>query len=218
MLRGSLWSVSVATWLITQALVPTGSGPTELTVDAADSQVVIRVGKAGVFGFAGHRHEVTATEVHGRVTLDPTDLQRTSVSLELSAAAMRVTGKDEPPADVGEVQRVMLSEQVLDVKRFPTIVFQSRRVSVTTRTANTAEVLIEGDVRLHGTTRPLSVHARAAFDAGGRLTARGSFLLKQTDFGMVPVTAAGGTIRVKDELDIQFVLRASPSSEPRSAR
>ena len=218
MLRGSLWSVSVATWVITQALGPTGSGPTELTVDAADSQVVIRVGKAGVFGFAGHRHEVTATEVHGRVTLDPRDLQRTSGSRERAAAARRGTGKDERRADVGEVQRVMLSEQVLDVKRFPTIVFQSRRVSVTTRTANTAEVLIEGDVRLHGTTRPLSVHASAAFDAGGRLTARGSFLLKQTDFGMVPVTAAGGTIRVKDELDIQFVLRASPSSEPRSAR
>jgi hypothetical protein len=42
--------------------------------------------------------------------------------------------------------------------------------------------------------------------------------LKQTDFGMVPVTAAGGTIRVKDELDIQFVLRGSPSDETRTAR
>jgi hypothetical protein len=32
---------------------------------------------------------------------------------------------------------------------------------------------------------------------------------------MVPVTAAGGTIRVKDELDIQFVLRTRPSDDTR---
>jgi hypothetical protein len=42
--------------------------------------------------------------------------------------------------------------------------------------------------------------------------------LKQTDFGMVPVTAAGGTIRVKNELDIQFVLKASPANEATTSR
>jgi polyisoprenoid-binding protein YceI len=216
--RGSWWSFSIAAWLIAQAPVPTGSGPTVLTVDAANSQVLIQVGKAGMFGFAGHAHEVAATDVHGRVMVDPADLARASVSLEFSTAALRVTGKDEPPADVGEVQRIMLSEQVLDVKRFPTIVFRSRRVTVTARTAGTADVVIEGDLTLHGTTRPLTVRTSTAFDAGGRLTVRGSFSLKQSDFGMVPVTAAGGTVRVKDEVDVQFVLRARPSGDTRTAR
>jgi hypothetical protein len=40
------------------------------------------------------------------------------------------------------------------------------------------------------------------------VVARGSFAFKQTDFGMEPVTAVGGTVRVKDELSIQFVFRA----------
>jgi hypothetical protein len=35
---------------------------------------------------------------------------------------------------------------------------------------------------------------------------------------MVPVTAAGGTVRVKDEVDVQFVLRATPSGDIRTAR
>ena len=218
MLHGSWWSVSIAAWLITQAPGPTGSRPTVLTGDAADSQVVIQVGKAGLFGFAGHAHEVAATDVHGRVTFDPADLQHASVSLEFPAAALRVTGKDEPPADVGEVQRIMLSEQVLDVKRFPTIVFLSRRVSLTARTASAADLLIEGDLTLHGKTRPVTIRTSTTFDAGGRLTARGSFSLKQSDFGMVPVTAAGGTVRVKDEVDVQFVLRATPSGDIRTAR
>ncbi len=218
MLHGSWWDVSVALWLLAQAPVPTGSGPTALSVDGAGSQVLIQVGKAGVFGFAGHAHEVAATDVRGQVMFDPADLSRASVSLEFAAAALRVTGKDEPPADVGEVQRVMLSDQVLDVKRFPTIVFRSRRISLAARTNTAAGFLVEGDLTLHGTTRPITIRASATLETGGRLTARGSFVLKQSDFGMVPVTAAGGTIRVKDELDVQFVLRTRPSDETRTAQ
>jgi hypothetical protein len=33
---------------------------------------------------------------------------------------------------------------------------------------------------------------------------RGSATLKQTDFGMTPVTIAGGTVKVKDEIKIEF--------------
>jgi polyisoprenoid-binding protein YceI len=216
--RGSWWSVSIAAWLITQAPGPTGSGPTVLTVDAANSQVLIQVGKAGMFGFAGHAHEVAATDVHGRVEFDPADMQHASVSLEFPAAALRVTGKGEPPADVVEVQKVMQGEQVLDARRFPTIVFSSRRVTVTARTAGIADVVIEGDMALHATTRPMTIRASVILDAGGHITARGSFVLKQTDFGMEPVTAVGGTIRVKDEVDVQFVLRARPSGDTRTAR
>jgi polyisoprenoid-binding protein YceI len=210
MLHGSWRSVSTAAALIAQATLHAASGPTVLAVDTANSQVLIQVGKAGVFGFAGHAHEVAAADVRGQVTYDPADLTRASVSLEFGAAALRVTGKDEPPADVSEVQRVMLSDRVLDVQRFPTISFRSRRVSVAARTATAADLVIEGDLTLHGTTRPMTIRASAVFDAGGSLTARGSCQLLQSDFGMVPVTAAGGSIRVKDALDIQFVLKARP--------
>jgi polyisoprenoid-binding protein YceI len=106
-----------------------------------------------------------------------------------------------------------VGDQVLDVIRFPTIVFSSHRVLVTARAAGTANVVIEGDMTLRGTTRPMTIRASVVLDAGGQLTARGSFVLKQTDFGMVPVTAMGGTIRVKDELDVQFVLSTRPSDE-----
>jgi polyisoprenoid-binding protein YceI len=218
MLHDPWWRFLMPAWLIAQAAVSAGGGPMVLTVDTADSQVLIQVGKAGVFGFAGHAHEVLAADVQGRVTVDLADPQASSVSLEFAAAALRVTGKDEPPVDVSEVQRVMLGERVLDVERFPAIVFRSRRVSLKDGTAAGANVVIEGDLTLHGTTRPMTVRASATFDAGGRLTARGSCSLKQSDFGMVPVTAAGGTVRVSDEVVIQFVLRARPSGDSRTAR
>jgi polyisoprenoid-binding protein YceI len=218
MLHGSWWSVPIAAWLLAQAPVQPGGGPTVLTIDAADSRVVIEVGKAGLFGFAGHAHEVTAADLHGEVRVDEADLSRSSVALDFGAAALRVTGKDEPPADVGEVQRVMLSDRVLDAARFPAISFRSKRVSVTARKATTVDLLIEGELTLHGTTRPVTLRASAAFDAGGLLTVRGSCPLMQSEFGMVPVTAAGGAIRVRDQVDIQFVVRARPSDAPRTAR
>jgi polyisoprenoid-binding protein YceI len=182
-----------------------------LTIDAAESRVEIQVGKAGLLGFAGHAHDVVAQAVSGHVVFDPTDWRRSSVSLAFEASALRVTGKGEPPGDVPEVQRVMLSSEVLDVTRFPAIAFQSRRLTVTAQTAASAMVLVEGDMTLHGTTRPMAVQAAVALDSRGRVTARGSFSLKQSDYGIVPVTAGGGTVRVRDELDIRFVLSTKPS-------
>jgi polyisoprenoid-binding protein YceI len=208
----------LAVCLIPQGVVGAGPGPLALTVDAASSQVLIEVGKTGMLGFAGHAHEVAATDVRGRVTFDPADLSRTSIRLEFPAAALRLTGKDEPPADLVEVQNVMQSDRVLDAARCPTITFASRRVEVTPRGAGSADVVIDGDMTLRAVTHPMTIRAAVLLDGGGRMTARGSFVLKQTDFGMVPVTAMGGTIRVKDELEIRFVLRTRPSDESSLSR
>ena len=47
--------------------------PEVLTIDQAASQVTIHVGKAGLFRFAGHAHEVIAQDVNGTVRLDLTN-------------------------------------------------------------------------------------------------------------------------------------------------
>jgi hypothetical protein len=73
---------------------------------------------------------------------------------------------------------------------------------------NGAPTQLVGELTLHGVTRPLAVNAAVALDPAGGLTARGTFSLKQTDFGIEPVTAAGGTVRVKDVIGVDFVLRA----------
>jgi polyisoprenoid-binding protein YceI len=218
MLHKSLGSATIAVCLAAQAAATAGRGLTVLTIEPGESHVTILVGKAGMLSFAGHIHEVVAPAVRGRVTFDPTDWPHASVSLEFDAAALRVTGKGEAASDVPTVERTMLGEQVLDARRFPTIAFRSRRVSVAFSAAGVAALTIDGDMTLHGKTRPLTIRANATVDTSGRVTATGTFTLKQTDFDMVPVTAAGGTIRVKDELDIQFVLKARPANDAASSR
>lgn len=207
MFHARLGNLAFAAALLAQVAAPTGHGQIVLAIDSDASQVVINVGKAGVLSFAGHIHEIAA-QARGHVTFDLDNWQRSSIALEFNAASMRVTGKGEPPADVPDVQRTMLSDQVLDANRFPLIVFNSHRISVDARTGNTGTVTIEGELTLHGTTCPMTIRASATLDADGRLTARGSFSLNQTDFGIEPVTAVGGTVRVKDAVDVQFVLTA----------
>jgi polyisoprenoid-binding protein YceI len=178
-------------------------------IDPAGSRVLIQVGHSGVFGFAGHDHEILAAAVSGRVRGYPNDWARSAVTLEFDSSKLKVTGKGEPASDVPDVQSVMLSERVLDVKRFPTVSFRSRRVTATAGTSGIG-LVIEGDLTLHGVTRPLTVRSTVSLESTG-LTARGTCVIRQTEFGMEPVTAAGGTIKVKDELRVDFVLKARES-------
>lgn len=196
---------------LTAASAAQSSGPSTLKISADDSQVVINVGKAGVFGFAGHAHEVLAPDVAGSVTVDPTDLTRSNVVLEFRAGELRVTGKDEPPEDVPEVQRIMVSERVLDARRFPSITFRSRRIAVIASRGGSADLQVDGVITIRGVTRPLSVRVATTMSSDGSLTARGAFPLKQSDFGIEPVTAGGGTVKVRDSLDVRFVVRARRS-------
>jgi hypothetical protein len=42
----------------------------------------------------------------------------------------------------------------------------------------------------------------------------GAFTLKQTDFGIVPLSLFGGAIEVQDAVDIRFRLRAVRGAHP----
>jgi YceI-like domain len=52
---------------------------------------------------------------------------------------------------------------------------------------------------LHGQTRPITVEIR---ESSGHYVGASRF--KQTEFGMKPVKVAGGTIKVKDEVRVEF--------------
>jgi hypothetical protein len=41
---------------------------------------------------------------------------------------------------------------------------------------------------------------------------RGTCSLKQKEFGIAPISIAGGTVKVKDELQIEFDIRAVPNA------
>jgi hypothetical protein len=67
---------------------------------------------------------------------------------------------------------------------------------------------------LHGSTHRQWVNARTVVSPG-TLRAYGEFQVRQSDFGIRLVTAAAGTIKVKDELKCTFDIVANVSRDSR---
>jgi hypothetical protein len=160
-------------------------------IDLQRSTVTIHVGKAGLFSIAGHEHWIEAPVSSGVVKESSPE----EVQFRVEAAKLRV--KPDPNVNAStqsEIQKSM-QEKVLESAAYPEIVFRSARVE---KQAN-GRWSVEGALSLHGTTKTIRFPVTRSGDAyTGRTT------LRQTDFGIKPITAAGGTVKVKNELDVEF--------------
>jgi polyisoprenoid-binding protein YceI len=165
--------------------------------------VRIHVGKSGAFSFAGHTHEVVAPALSGEVTADPADLAASTVTLTFEAAALKVLPEGEPAGDAPQVEEAMRGPKVLDAARFPAVTFKSQRVSGREAGGGTYDLDLAGEIALHGVTRPITlpVHVEVS---GDTLTASGKAVLRHDQFGMEPVSAAGGSVKVKNEIAVEY--------------
>jgi polyisoprenoid-binding protein YceI len=200
--RAACWALAAA--LSSGSLV--AAAERAYSVAGSESRVAILVGRAGLFKFAGHEHEVLARSLSGRILADPEALERSSVSLSFESAALQVSGRDEPAEDVPKVQEAMLGPKVLEVTRFPAISFQSTRVAGKPVGSGVYELELQGQLTVRGVARPLTLPLQVEL-AEDRLVARGSTSLRQSDFGIKPISVAG-VVKVKDELAIDYEIVA----------
>lgn len=165
-------------------------------IDTSKSVVTVQVKKAGLLSAFGHDHEIAAPIAGGAV--DPTGHR---VELHFNSSTLRVNDHGISDKDRADIQDTMLGAEVLDTQRYPEIVFRS------TRAEPGSEGIwnVYGDLTLHGQTRPVSAEVR---DNGeGHYT--GAVRLRQSEFGITPVKIAGGAVRVKDEIRIEFDIQAA---------
>jgi polyisoprenoid-binding protein YceI len=182
---------------------PASAAPRTYVIDASASAVRVHVGKSGVFGFAGHTHEVAAERFQGSVQADPDDLARSAVELSFETSGLKVSAEGEPGSDAPKVQDVMAGPKVLDVARFPAIQFRSQQVKGRKVAEGVYDLQVTGELTLHGVARSLTVPVRVEL-AGSTMTASGKVTLGQRAFGIEPVSAGGGTVKVRNELGIEF--------------
>ena len=166
-------------------------------IDVNKSSLKIRVFKSGAFSAFAHDHEIQAPLEEGKIEEGSA---HASVQLRVDARKMRVLDPDTSADKRAEIQQTMQGASVLDVEKFPEISYKS--TTVTSRGENHWEV--RGDLTLHGQKQPVAV---AVTLQDGHY--RGSASLKQTAFGITPVRIAGGTVKVKDEIKIEFDIVAS---------
>ncbi len=162
-----------------------------LPIDVQRSSMTVLVARSGMFSFLGDNHTIQAPIASG--TLDEA---RPAITLEIDARQLKVLDPNLAAGKRAEVQQRMLGPDVLDVEHYPQIAFRSISAS-----RHGQEVLVRGMLNLHGHQEPVEIHAVP--ENGGY---RGSAAIRQTRFGMQPVKIAGGTVRVKDEVRIDFAI------------
>ena len=165
-------------------------------IDTAKSVVTVRVYKAGLFSALGHNHEISAPISSGTV-----DVTARQVELRAKTSTLKVLDPGVSEKDRDEIQSTMLGADVLDAGSHPEIVFRSTAAEP----AGTGAWKVHGNLTLHGQAHTVDVEVRVD---GGHYVGTSRF--KQTVFGIRPVKVAGGTIRVKDEVGIEFNIQLAP--------
>jgi polyisoprenoid-binding protein YceI len=168
----------------------TGTHQEPHAIDTQHSVMRVRVFKAGALSAFGHDHEISAPIAMGKV--DPA-AQR--VELEIDARTLSVVDPKASGKDRAQIRNTMLGPDVLDGERNPRIIFRSTGVEQ----AGSNAWKVSGNLTLHGETRPVIVQVSGTED---RYT--GHSLVRQSDFGIKPVKTAGGAVRTKDEVRIEF--------------
>ena len=171
-------------------------------IDPPRSRILVHVGKAGLFKFAGHEHDVVAPLRDGEVLADPSNLALSSVRLSFDATAIRLDAEHETPADIAPIQDTMAGPGVLDVLRFPRITFESDKVSGRELSRGVFELTVGGLMAIRDHKERLTLTVRAEIQ-GDTLVCTGTTSLHQSAFGITPVSVAG-VVKVKDELAVDF--------------
>jgi polyisoprenoid-binding protein YceI len=112
--------------------------------------------------------------------------------------------KPDPKVDAKDQATIQthLEEMTRETKTFPEITFRSSRI----QKLPDGQWKVDGNLSLHGVTKTLSLTVKQIGESYTTHT-----VLKQTDFGIKPISIGGGIIKVKDEVEIDFQVFARPS-------
>jgi hypothetical protein len=160
-------------------------------LDATRSTVTVRVFKSGLFRAFADDHVIEAPRAEG--SLD--DSTTPSVRVIIDVRAMKVLDPGLSPKDRQDVQTRMMGPEVLDADGFQHIRFRSTAIE----TRDSGRWSVRGELEVHGQTHPVSLDV--VREQGHY---KGSMSLKQSDFGITPISIAGGTVKVKDQIKIDF--------------
>jgi polyisoprenoid-binding protein YceI len=169
------------------------------------SKFTVQAFAEGLFSAFGHDPVLAIKDFSGELQFVPGSFESASVKLTIRADAIVLSSDVEgvKEKDRLEIEQTM-REQVLEIAKYPEIVFVSSNISVTRVAEGRYRARIIGDLTFHGATQKNLWITSEVIVSGESLRARGEFSLKQTDFGIKPFSAAGGTIKLKNGLKFSF--------------
>jgi polyisoprenoid-binding protein YceI len=167
----------------------------ERAIDTQRSTIAIHVGKSGLLSAAAHDHTIDAPIASGSLR------EAAAPHIEFTVETSKMTVKPDPKVDAKTQATIQtdMEEMTLETKKFPEIAFRSSRIE----RIGDGQWKVDGDLSLHGVTKPVSLTVRQTGDSWTTRT-----VLKQTDFGIKPISIGGGMIKVKNEVEIDFQIFA----------
>ena len=175
-------------------------------VSANQSRFTVRAFAGGLLSALAHDHTISIREFTGEARFTYGAVEPASLQLTIKSASLAVTDKVSD-SDRKKIEDTMRSE-VLEVDKHPEIIFKSTNISASRVDEGKYQTKISGDLTLHGTTRSVTFDAFVTFYEAS-LKAQGQFAIKQSNYGIKPVSVAGGTVKVKDELKFSFDIVAN---------
>ncbi len=169
------------------------------------TRVYIFVDKTGF----GHQHGVVGRIKAGNLRIAKASAGRIIFDISSFRAdtkeARRRVGLEGTSSEQEQEQVTanMLGEAVLDAEHFSTATFvvNTLRRFEERDAAGKAQFSLDGDFTLHGVTRAVHITATGGTEEG-YLHLKGSFPLKQTDYGIRPFKKALGAVGVADVLTV----------------
>lgn len=179
-------------------------------LDAGQSRFTVQAFAEGLLSSFGHDPVIAIRDFEGEVEFVPGTLEGARVRMTIRTASLAAS-EDVKEKDRLEIER-MMRDDVLEVSKYPEVVFESTSVTASRIREGRYRARVIGNLTLHGVTQPnLWIQAEVTFGNDESLRAQGDFALKQTDYKIKPVSAMGGTLKVKNELKFKFDIVASKS-------
>jgi polyisoprenoid-binding protein YceI len=172
--------------------------------DTRASQFTVQVFAGGLLSAFGHNPTIAIRDFLGDAQVNP-DLERSSLQVTVKAESLTVKD-DISDKDRREMERAM-REEILEISTYPEIVYECSNISATKSGEGQYSVTLNGELTLHGVTRSHTVSARVALTEDW-LRVFGNFSLRQTDYDLKLASAAGGALKVRDELKFSFNILA----------
>ncbi len=168
-------------------------------IDSQGSRFTARAFAGGALSAMGHNPTFAIRDFSGEVVFHPDDPASSSLRLVIKAASLALADSVSDK-DRREIER-MTQEQVLESDKFPEITFECAASGVAA--VGPMQLTLAGDLTLHGVTHAQTVTVRV-YLMGDTLRGQGEATVRQSDYGIRPVSVAGGMLKVKDEVKVAY--------------
>jgi polyisoprenoid-binding protein YceI len=182
-----------------------GLAPVKFVIDTAVSRFTVQAFATGLLSAFGHNPTIAIRDYEGEIQFVPETYEKALARVTVRTSGMEVL--DEMKKDDRKKLEQEMYEKVLKVERFPAAEFVNKEIKVQKLGTDLLQARVTGDLTFHGVTQTHSLDARVT-DMGAMLRISGDFSLRQSDYGIEPVSFAGGALRLKDELKFRFELVA----------